>query len=166
MNLDNLRQRLQNKQIYIYGAGIYATILYAYLQFYGMERQVIGFVVTKKENNVDRFFDKPIYAYSVDIMEKQAAFCIAIKGAYDIEDRLRKDGFGDVCLIAGQVISEIKECIFAEFSNLPIQRTKIFFHMMISNLFITKNLNCYLGLITLKMIAMILCLLCILILKR
>lgn len=127
MNLDNLRQRLQNKQIYIYGAGIYATILYAYLQFYGMERQVIGFVVTKKENNVDRFFDKPIYAYSVDIMEKQAAFCIAIKGAYDIEDRLRKDGFGDVCLIAGQVISEIKECIFAEFSNLPIQRTKIFF---------------------------------------
>lgn len=127
MNLDNLKQRLQNKHIYIYGAGLYATLLYAYLQFYDMDQQVIGFVVTKKEDNGDCFFDKPIYYYPFNIMQKQAVFFVAVKGAYDIEEQLRKDGVADVCLITEQVISEIKERIFAECSKLPIQRTKIFF---------------------------------------
>lgn len=127
MTLTKLEKNLSKKNVYIYGAGLYASILYAYIRCYGLEKNVQGFVVTQKKLNQERFYDKPLYEYGEENFYSNSFFCIAIKNAYDVEQRLINDGIEDYCLLTSSIIKNIKKLIFQKISEKPVQRNKIFF---------------------------------------
>ncbi|MCH5281305.1 MAG: CDP-glycerol glycerophosphotransferase family protein [Lachnospiraceae bacterium] len=126
MALGQLEDRLKDKKIVIYGAGIWASVFYTYLRLLELDSNIVCFVVTTMQRLNTSLHDKSIRQY--DEIKNELADCfvvIAIKNAEDLMDSLSCDHNGGLYCLTESQMEEIRGFIFSYYANMPIQRNKI-----------------------------------------
>lgn len=125
--LSELESIIRSKKVVIYGAGIWASIFYSYMNAIKMDDNVVCFTVTQIEDFNTKLYDKEIKQF--DEIEENISDCfvvIAVKNAGELMNILSKSSINGYYHLTKSQIQEMKELICDSYSNLPIQRNKIF----------------------------------------
>ncbi len=120
----------ENDEIYIYGAGRISNILYLFLQNHFVSERVLGFLVTKRNNNPLSKYGKKVLEYKeVKSIAPQTLVIISVlgKAADEIYAFLTKEGFKNLLVI--DAISLVDQ-FYREISYEPIKTDKIIFQNM------------------------------------
>ncbi len=126
MNLSIILEMLKKEQIYIYGAGVYARQVCAFLQQNMLMHRIKG-VVVSKDNQEKNFWGRPLYIYKKNKFSCDDIFCIAIKDADEIISQLESDGIHKIYVVTEEIIDQMRLELFQEISKKTIIRKKIFF---------------------------------------
>lgn len=126
VNFDNLK----SKKIIIYGAGVYGTLLFSFLDLKGLKNNIICFAVTDKKGNPQKNIEMPVVQFEdIEADFRDVTILIAVKKNIDsiIEKIKQKQIYNYYWLTSGYV-KEIGKEFFRIYRNIPIQKGKIFFY--------------------------------------
>ena len=124
-----------NKKIIIYGAGIYATMLFSFFKMEGLEDNVVCFAVSDKKENHNFINGKPVMSFdAISINYDKTMIIIAMnkENANAVLEKLNWDNkrslyyFSEVCFKEAR--ERIKEKIYEKYTTYPIQKNKVFFY--------------------------------------
>ncbi len=126
-DLDGLRHR----EIIIFGAGTYASLLYTYLCIKKMGRQVLCFAVSEMKDNKDSLFGKPVRAFDQLAEDGSGAVILAaVSGKYaeEVLAKIRQGNGGECWLFSQEGATWAAREIFQACQRLPMKGNKLFFY--------------------------------------
>ena len=111
----------KRKDIIIYGAGRYASVLYRYLWMQGRKDQIVCFAVTDMSEQKSELYGVPIKKF-----EEIKQECISANVVIAIK-KFRKQGISNIYVITPENIEVMQSEWNQYLVQLPIQRNKILF---------------------------------------
>lgn len=117
------------KNIYIYGAGLYARVLCSYFQLVKSEQQIKGFIVSDSNGNLSSLFGIRVYGFESikSELDENSVIYIAVsdQALGEISSFLDDKGIKNYIPVDLDMKKEIIYSIKGYFDNAPIQNNKV-----------------------------------------
>lgn len=127
--------KLQNKKIIIYGAGLYGTLLFSFLDVKGLKDNVICFAVSDKNENQTYLFGKQVLQFEDIDLDKITTTTIIIVAMKDkkadiVIEKMKQQNISNLYWFNSyqKAKQEMEWAKFVKYCNKPIQKNKVLFY--------------------------------------
>ena len=108
---DLIKALNDTSKILIYGAGVYANIVYPYLKRAGLKDKIIAFVVTDRKNNIEAIDEIPVKCLTDFEFNQKEIYSILVavskRYIFEIEEELKNKNIKRIVRLIDYEISDL-----------------------------------------------------------